>query len=309
MREAAPEDTEAILALAGRSLGWAVDERDRAFFEWKHRANPFGPSPSWVAEAGGEVIGFRTFMRWQFVDEAGGRISMVRAVDTATDPDHQGKGVFRRLTLTAVEALTTAGVDAVFNTPNDQSRPGYLKMGWVELGRPSLGVIVRSPLPVLRAARGPDRGDKWGTPAAIGAPASEALADPSVARVLASLPPTRGLSTPRTLEHLRWRYSFDPLHYRVIEVNGGLCVFRVRQRGASAEVDVCEWLSASPDVRALRRLVRHGGDYGVSVDLGWRHGALPAPRQGPIVTWRPMARPTVPSMDEIHFSLGDLELF
>ena len=58
----------------------------------------------------------------------------VRAVDTATDPDYQGRGLFTRLTLQAIDELRAEGVDFVFNTPNDQSRPGYLKMGWQVVG-------------------------------------------------------------------------------------------------------------------------------------------------------------------------------
>ena len=34
----------------------------------------------------------------------------------------------------------------MFNTPNDKSRPGYLKMGWHQVGRPPSSVRVRSPL-------------------------------------------------------------------------------------------------------------------------------------------------------------------
>ena len=34
-----------------------------------------------------------------------------------------------------VEEMTAEGVDVVFNTPNTQSRPGYLKMGWIDVGR------------------------------------------------------------------------------------------------------------------------------------------------------------------------------
>ncbi len=85
----------------------------------------------------GQVIGFRMLLLWRFRrgDEA---VTAVRAVDTATHPDHQGRGIFRALTTVAVDELRDEGVGFVFNTPNDQSRPGYLKMGWVDIGRPPL---------------------------------------------------------------------------------------------------------------------------------------------------------------------------
>ena len=64
-------------------------------------------------------------MRWELIRGAE-RLRMVRAVDTATDPDHQGRGIFRRLTERALAELVSEGYDAVFNTPNNQSRPAYL---------------------------------------------------------------------------------------------------------------------------------------------------------------------------------------
>jgi len=307
IRPSVPEDLDQVLAVAARSLGWAADERDRAFFRWKHEENPAGPSPGWVAVEDGQVIGFRTFLRWAFA-RGDQRLDMARAVDTATDPDHQGRGLFRRLTLQAVDDLTAAGVDAIFNTPNDQSRPGYLKMGWEELGRPTIGVRPASlgRVPLLRQAR--TASEKWSEPCAIGEPAAAALAAPGVADLVASLRPS-GWSTPRTPEHLAWRYRFEPLDYRVVEAGGGLVVFRVRRRGPAREVAIVEWLAPRADRGALARLVRAAGDYAVGVGLGAGHGFLPLPRQGPIVTWRALARPSVPSLADLSFALGDLELF
>jgi predicted N-acetyltransferase YhbS len=309
VRRATAEDQPAILALASRSLGWAGDERDRAFFEWKHRQNPFGPSPAWVACVDGHVIGFRTMLRWELAG-AERALRMVRAVDTATDPAHQGKGIFRRLTILAVEELRAEGVDAVFNTPNSQSRPGYLKMGWHQLGRPSLSVVPRSPFALVALARSRAAAGKWGEAVDVGVPAAEALAGADVGSLCAAIPATMDLATPRTPAYLRWRYGLEPLGYRAIEVDGGLCIFRVRDRGGRREVSLCEWLSPSRDREAVARLVRRCGDLGIGIGLTVRgHGALPVPRQGPIVTWRPLADEAVPALGEIRFGLGDLELF
>ena len=305
IRPAAPEDRAQVLRLAGRALGWADDERDRAYFAWKHDENPFGTSPAWVAVDDGQVIAFRTFLRWALEGPGGERLEVARAVDTATDPAHQGRGLFRRLTLGAVADLTAAGVGAVFNTPNEQSRPGYLKMGWHQLGRPTLGVLpatVRR-AGVLRQAR--TAAEKWSEACPIGEPAGAVLA--GLATVPGPAGGSRRWATPRTTAYLSWRYGFAPLHYRVVEAGGGLVVFRVRRRGGAREVAIVEWL-ARPDPRALRRLVRQAGDYAVGVGIGPRHGLLPVPRQGPIVTWRPLARADVPKLRSLAFGLGDLEL-
>ena len=42
IRPSVPDDLDQVLAVAARSLGWAADERDRAFFRWKHEENPVG---------------------------------------------------------------------------------------------------------------------------------------------------------------------------------------------------------------------------------------------------------------------------
>ena len=308
IRPAVPEDRPAMIRIAMRALGWKGDERDRAFFAWKHDDNPFGPSPAWVAAHGQELVGFRTLLRWELARGAE-RLRMVRAVDTASDPDYQGKGVFRRLTLTAVAELTAAGYDAVFNTPNTQSRPGYLKMGWKELGRPAVGVRPRGPLAAVRMARSREAAEKWSEPTTVGDAAGDVLGGSGLQSLLATLAPPAGWLTPRTPEYLRWRYGFEPLHYRAVEVRGGLAVFRVRRRGPSREVALCEWLAPGPDRAALRRLVREAGDYAIACGLGASHGLLPLPRLGPVVTWRPLARPDVTSLPDLAFALGDLELF
>jgi predicted N-acetyltransferase YhbS len=308
IRPATPEDRPGIMRVAVRALRWRGDERDRAFFAWKHDENPFGPSPAWVAIERGEIVGFRMLLRWEFV-RGTERLRMARAVDTASDPDHQGKGVFRRLTLTAVEGLTAAGYDAVFNTPNTRSRPGYLKMGWTALGRPTIGVRPRAPLAALRMMRSREAAEKWSDPSTAGDAAADALGGWDLPSLLATLPSRPGWATPRTPEYLRWRYGFEPLHYRVAEVRGGLVIFRVRRRGPSREVALCEWLAPGPDRSTLSRLVRMAGDYAIACGLGPSHGLVPLPRLGPLLTWRPLARPTVATLGELALGLGDLELF
>jgi GNAT superfamily N-acetyltransferase len=290
-----------IVALATRSLGWIGDERDRAFFRWKHLENPFGTSPAWGARVGERLVAFRTLLRWEL--EQGERsLRLVRAVDTATDPDMQGRGLFRRLTMLAVEQLADDGVDAVCNTPNDQSRPGYLKMGWHQLGRPTLLVQPSSPVALARMLRARVAADKWSEPVAYGEPAAAVAGELGPA-------PVEQWATPRTPGFLRWRYGFEPLHYRAIEVRGGHAVFRVRRRGPLREVTIVDWLSEEPDPSAVFRLVRACGDYAVALGLAPRHGFVPMPRQGPIVTWRPLANPLVPSLGDLGFALGDIELF
>ena len=56
-------------------------------------------------------------------------------------------------------------------------------------------------------------------------------------------------------------------------------------------------------------MVRAAGDYAIACGLGPAHGLVPVPRLGPVVTWRPLARPALPALADLDFALGDLELF
>lgn len=321
VRPAEAADGAAVLELLSASLGWSTDAHFRAFFTWKHEESPFGRSPGWVALDGDEVVGFRTFLRWEHEGPDGTTHRAVRAVDTATRPTHQGRGIFRLLTLQALEDLRAEGTDLVFNTPNDQSRPGYLKMGWTAVGRLPTAVrmtSLRSPARLL-GSRVP--AERWSTPSDLGRDAREVLADPAVGELLASLAPPRGLRTRRTPAYLRWRYGFEPLRYRAVtlgnHVTDGVAVLRLRRRGPALECALCEVLVPSGDRAAERALVRavvrgSGADHvirvgGPAVD---RSGFVRLPGQGPILAWRPL-HDGVPGgrLDEWDLGLGDVELF
>src|SRR5204862_5677869 len=138
------------------------------------------------------------------------------------------------------------------------------------------------PVGARRMARSRQATEKWSAPTRVGQPAADALRGSALDSLLAGLPAPSGWATPRTAEYLRWRYSFEPLHYRALEVRGGLAVFRVRRRGPSREVALCEWLAPGPDRRAVRLLVQAAGDYPVASGLGVAHGLVPLPRLRPV---------------------------
>jgi GNAT superfamily N-acetyltransferase len=319
VRGATAADRPSVLGLLADSLGWERDASFAEFFAWKHEQNPFGPSPAWVAVAGAEVIGFRTFLRWRFDHPDGRTRTAVRAVDTATAPAHQGRGIFRRLTMTAVDELTAAGVDFVYNTPNDNSRPGYLRMGWSTVGRLPLAARVAGISSALRMRASRVPAERWPIATNVGEAAGGLLADPRVADLLNCAGAADGLRTVRTPEYLRWRYGLPALGYRAIAVDddpaAGLAVFRLRRRGAAVEVGISDVLV--PDGRAdvARRLLRTvaretGADYAIRLGAPLpRIGFLPFPRQGPILTLRPLAdRSAAPGLGDLALALGDVEL-
>lgn len=312
------EDGPAVLELLQASLGWVPDEQYAEFFRWKHHENPFGPSAAWVAEVDGRLAGFRTFLRWGWAVPGEGVAPAVRAVDTATHPDFQGRGVFSKLTLHALDELAAEGVAFVFNTPNDKSRPGYFKMGWRLVARLPVWARPRSVLAAPKLLGAVVPADKWSLESTSGLAAPDVLADEqAVARLLASLPAADGAATHRTPSFLQWRYGFGPLRYRAVlstdRVEDGVAVYRLRRRGRAVEAAVCDLLVPGSDVGVAKRLLRallrgSGADYAVRLGgHGPRAAWLRVPGQGPTFVWRHVTRQEPPAAWSL--TLGDVELF
>ena len=256
-------------------------------------------------------------MRWEFLVD-GRPVKAVRAVDTATHPDHRGRGVFAGLTQHALDVLRDDGVAFVFNTPNDRSRPGYLAMGWQPVRRLAVLARPRSLLALGRIARARTAAEKWSVPSTVGVPAAEAFTDAGAVAALLDSTPRSGLGTNRTAAYLTWRYGFEPLGYRALTVDGpgsGLAVFRLRRRGPAVEVAVCEELVPGGDANATRRLLRRvlketGADYAVRLgDHLPRARFVPLVGRGPILVCRDLGLMTIPERGRWHLGLGDVELF
>jgi GNAT superfamily N-acetyltransferase len=320
IRRATAEDVPAIIALASRSLGWNGDDEDERFFRWKHFENPWGQSPMWVATAGERVIGFRTFLRWQFSRTDGTHLQAVRAVDTATDPDHQGRGVFSRLTLHGIEELRDEGVGMIFNTPNAKSLPGYLKMGWHVVGRPPVCVMPTSVWSLWQLSGARTAASRSPIEMRVGEAPEDVFSDVDAVSRLSSRIDTRaGLATTRTPEYLRWRYGFAPLRYRVMLQSSspadGLAVFHLRRRGRAIEATVCDVMTPSTAPHVEHQLMKKiatltNADYLLrSNRRRWIRGFLPVPKSGPVLTFRSIDGRSIPTMADLALTMGDVELF
>lgn len=313
IRRATDADLPGILELLTSSLGWVPDDQYAAFFRWKHQENPFGRSPTWLAVEDDQIVGLRAWMRWRF--RRAGRVwDAVRAVDTATHPDHQGRGIFRTLTTSSLEELTAEGVAHVFNTPNERSRPGYLKMGWHQVGKLPVGVRFRSPLSASKAFRARVPADKWSLPSDAGESAADVLADTAhVQDLLAELPDDR-IRTDLDVDVLRWRYGFEPLHYRGIREDDGFALFRLRRRGPVIEGVIGHVVARDrqAEARLLRQVARAcRADQVLQITARphLRAGFLPLPGGGPILTWRELTQRDMPTLDAWDLTMGDIELF
>ena len=249
------EDLPAVLELLRAALGESpLLLRTPELFRWKHIDNPFGRSVMLVAEVDEAIVGLRAFMRWQ-LDYGGDTVLCGRAVDTATHPAYLRRGIFRRLTTEALDVARDLGLQLIFNTPNERSRPGYLKMGWSDVGpirvlvRPHPTRLVRgrhessSGLDELAPMATPIESD-WQSPAQM---TSGHSADESS---------RTGLCTPRSNEYLRWRFAKHPTaRYGAVIHPSGTAVLRANLRNGRSELVISDTLGPDP-TKAVRWAVR-----------------------------------------------------
>ncbi|HVS13812.1 MAG TPA: GNAT family N-acetyltransferase [Thermoanaerobaculia bacterium] len=329
-------EEEAILTLLRRSLGDTAFERSFEFWRWKHRENPFGPSPGLAAMAGGRPVALRVFLRWVWCGRDG-PAPAVRAVDTATDPEWQRRGLFRRLTLELVESLEGEGVAFVFNTPNRKSRRGYLAMGWSDVGRLPLMVRMHRPWRMGTRLLGRRTPAPAVPPPPLPAPLRPIdglLAEPALPRFLERWAPGEGRwHTPRDVRYLSWRYASCPAAtyraaWRLAGGSGAVLVARIRDRRGLAELSLSEVLASADTTgrEALGELldqVDETGehDYCVAMaatpslerDVLARKGFLSATPVAPRLTVRRLADnasgPDPGRMESWRPAIGDLELF
>ncbi len=312
IRPAGPDDRAAMIELCRTSLGWGDDPRFEQLFSWKHDHNVFGPSYMWVATDGERLVGLRAFMRWEFL--RGDTVCRaVRAVDTATHPDYQGRGLFTAMTVHALDEVGTDGVDFVFNTPNDQSRPGYLKMGWSTVGRLPVAVRVAGVGSVTSVLRSRGAAGHWPLDLDIGHPVDEVLAD------LPEAPPPAPVDVPRSIrtraghDFYRWRFGAGLLGYRAVRVGDGHLVVRLRSRRAGRELVVVGAPGLSPRAAdEAAGAVMHAVGATHCLRLGspdLRRGFMPAAGAGPTLTWRSTGVAATPALANWQLTMGDIELF
>jgi GNAT superfamily N-acetyltransferase len=246
IRPAKEQDIPAIVGLLKLSLGESLMPKSEAFWRWKHIDNPFGKSPVLLAKENDKLIGVRAFMRWEW--RQGDRIyKSVRAVDTATHPDHQGKGIFKKLTLQLVEQCKSEGIDFIFNTPNKSSKPGYLKMGWGSNGR--LRLQLR---PVLwRVEKAPDFEFTYALKAKVEDHEKFNTTEGSL------------MTTSLSAKFINWRYQENPnIKYYSFSDNehspSYLTIFRLKPYRFGTEFRICDTLRTTGfDLGKYRKHFHH----------------------------------------------------
>ena len=315
--QAQQTDLPEIIALLKKSLGESLLPKSEAYFIWKHVKNPFGQSKILLAKGGNQIIGVRAFMQWRWVN-ATDTITAVRAVDTATDPLHQGKGIFSQLTKKMVEECKSEGVGFVFNTPNSISMPGYLKLGWYAIGRMPLYIGPGSMAPRLFSEKAMEK---------IYAGYSTKDVFQKLNKDWSVSPAPMMMHTPVNYAYLNWRYNECPVavYGAVIEPGQFGFIFRLKKVNRFIELRICElWTenSAADKLakKAIKKLIRATRPVLVTCapsplfETSKKRilGLFGPMKKGPVVTLRPLAIDKLNIFNEFtkwNPSIGSMELF
>lgn len=304
-----------IVELLKLSLGESLLPKSEAFWKWKHQQNPFGASKVLLAREEGQLIGLRAFMQWQWQNEQH-TLRAVRAVDTATHPSFQGKGIFRKLTMQAVEECKAEGIHLVFNSPNPKSMAGYLTMGWKTVGKMPLCISVGSLLP-RKADASFEKAfyERYHCKEAVNK-LKENWHEQLKGGVFRS---------PLNRNIVKWRYADCPVvQYGSIISSGEFgFIFRLKPLNRFYELRICEaWLEddkaavkAAKAYARLRSAIRPAAvsmSPGTNALLKRAMGFWLTLKQGPLTTVRPLALEDLSSFE--HFnqwapSVGAMELF
>jgi GNAT superfamily N-acetyltransferase len=323
IRVASPKDKPAMIELLRKSLGESTIPKSEALWTWKHEENPFGNSYVLLAEENEELIGLRAFMQWEWKSNEK-FYRAIRAVDTATHPGHQGKGIFKKLTLEQLERCKKENIHFVFNTPNSQSMPGYLKMGWKVQGKMPLKIQALSPF------RTGIRYMFKTKPAGADLPQSDWTT--ALARFSDNTPVApKGIHTPFSAAYIHWRYASNPLFpYSFISDNNNyLLIYRIKEHSRFLELRITDFYlfnqdnSIRKDIRRQLSAVRKRTSADILTISGRQllayknflpaFGPIPIRNAGPSITLRDLTVSAdfdfLMNIDNWTYSMGDLELF
>jgi GNAT superfamily N-acetyltransferase len=224
---ATKEHSNQIVELLKITLGESLIPKSVKFWNWKHIENPFGKSKIILAFDGEMLVGVRAFMCWQFSNTTK-IVKCVRAVDTAVHPSYQGNGIFSKLTIAALNNCKNDNIKLVFNTPNKISKIGYLKLGWVEIGKLPLRLLIPFKVPRIFNEK----------------LLSELLANYEMRKIneLHVNILTNKFSTPLSIDYFNWRYTNCPIdrYYSISEANKFIVIFRIKKAKSLIEMRLCE---------------------------------------------------------------------
>ncbi len=239
-------------------------------FRHKHLDNPDIDPDIYILNdyEAGTIQGTTAFMRYPL--SVDGRTLFVdHPCDVAVSPACRGRHIFTRIQLQGIEHCRDSDISMLFATPNENSYPGYTKLGFLELGRlETYCAVLRpvhlarrkflrrtAPLSAFRPASFSSREGEW----------TLSLRCPFTEDDLALINARPGVHLRRSLDFYRWKVDYLPEErtaYLCLRRNGRLTAFLVLLRHSNGSCEVCDWMlpdspaESGPILRRARRRLR-----------------------------------------------------
>ena len=140
----APAQLAAYCALLGKVFG-AAPKFSAEALAWRYRDNPDGQVVGFDAWDGERLAAH--YVTCPTTARIGGAsVKGLLSLNTATDPDYGGQGLFTRLAQATYEAGAAAGHGFVMGVANANSTPGFLrKLGFQLVAPLEAGLLLRRP--------------------------------------------------------------------------------------------------------------------------------------------------------------------
>jgi len=137
IRLAVENDTPRVISLLNEIFSdQQKTERKRTLdtWNWKFQDNIFGETLTIVAENNGRIIGTGTLWPFKFLINGKNHFAY-QTCSLGVHENFRGQGVFRKINSMRIQTAKKNNASFLFSFPNQNSLPGYKKMGWNYLGK------------------------------------------------------------------------------------------------------------------------------------------------------------------------------
>lgn len=121
---------DSFLEAASKAHGDPI--KDREWFHWKFAQSPYGETLLACAKVQDVIAGCVGLGIQDFYQD-GVLVKGAISYETFVNPEFQGHGLFKKLIAYAEEEAKKKGIELLLNFPNNNSLPGFLRMGWSQM--------------------------------------------------------------------------------------------------------------------------------------------------------------------------------
>lgn len=208
---------------------------------WKFLNSPFGKALGICAcdVDSHKIIGLRIAIPWQFYDGKE-NITAYQMVDTVTDPNYQGQGIFSILTKQILDEINGS---IIFNFPNPNSAPINLKLGWEELANnPWILMMTRPTINKSVYKLSP-------------------LTEENINEIIFSHSYKSNFHTNWNVDLIKWRFCMHPnVSYNIFTSGNDFVIYRIDKiKGFKMATMMCHQLSGDISLKLFRNALFRDG--------------------------------------------------